>query len=47
MMMSAESLIDTFADFEIILLQETRRHLSEGPRHQGEAATVQIMARKR
>ena len=47
MMMSAESLIDTFSDFEIILLQETRRHLSEGPRHQGEAATVQIMARKR
>ena len=47
MMMSAESLIDTFAGFEIILLQETRRHLSEGPRHQGEAATVQIMARKR
>ena len=47
MMMSAESLTDTFAGFEIILLQETRRHLSEGPRHQGEAATVQIMARKR
>jgi hypothetical protein len=28
------------------LLQETRRLLSEGPRHQGDAATIQIIARK-
>ena len=46
MMMSEAGLRQTFADFDIILLQETRRHLSEGPRHQGEAATIQIMARK-
>ena len=46
MMMSAAQLAAEFADFDIQLLQETRRHLSEGPRHQGEAATVQILARK-
>ena len=46
MMMSQDGLRETFNDFDIILLQETRRYLSEGPRHQGEAATVQIMARK-
>ncbi|MCE2518091.1 MAG: class I SAM-dependent methyltransferase [Alphaproteobacteria bacterium] len=46
MMMSAEQLAGEFADFDIELLQETRRLLSEGPRHQGEAATVQLLARK-
>jgi len=46
MMMSEKGLRQTFAEFDIILLQETRRYLSEGPRHQGEAATIQIIARK-
>ena len=44
--MSAAGLGDIFADYQIILLQETRRLLSEGARHQGEAATVQLLARK-
>lgn len=47
MLMSAQSLSETFTDFDIILLQETRRHLTEGLRHQGEAATVQIKAVKK
>lgn len=46
MMMSDAGLRKTFADFDILLLQETRRLLSEGPRHQGDAATIQIIARK-
>ena len=46
MMMSAAGLGDIFADYQIVLLQETRRLLSEGARHQGEAATVQMLARK-
>lgn len=46
MMMSAEALAQTFDGYEMLFLQETRRTLNEGPRHQGEAATVQIKARK-
>lgn len=47
MMMSKEQLANEFADFEILLLQETCRHLNEGPRHHGEAATVQLLAQKK
>lgn len=47
MMMSAHALEKSFADFDIQLLQETRRYLAEGARHQGEAATVQLLARKK
>ena len=46
MMFSAEGLSQTFTDYDIQLLQEVRRYLNEGPRHQGEAATVQLLARK-
>lgn len=46
MMMSREQLAREFASFDILLLQETRRQLSEGARHDGEAATVQLLARK-
>ena len=46
MMLSAEGLRQTFADYDIQLLQEVRRNLNEGPRHQGMAATVQLLAQK-
>ena len=46
MLFSRQQIADNFADFNIILLQETRRHLTEGTRHQGEAATLQILAQK-
>lgn len=46
MLFSRGQIAENFADFDILLLQETRRHLSEGSRHQGEAATLQILARK-
>lgn len=46
MMMSEQSLRDTFSEFDITLIQQTRRYLSEGARHQGEAATIQIIAQK-
>ena len=42
MMMSDAGLRKTFADFDILLLQETRRLLSEGPRHQGDAYTSEL-----
>ena len=46
MMFSAKGLREIFAGYDLQLLQEVRRHLNEGPRHQGEAATVQLLARK-
>ena len=46
MLFSRQQIAENFADFNIILLQETRRHLAEGTRHQGEAATLQILAHK-
>ncbi|WP_421855447.1 SAM-dependent methyltransferase [Oricola sp.] len=36
-----------FAELDIVLLQQSLRMLAEGPRHRGEAATVQLVARKR
>ena len=46
MLFSRDQIAQDFNDFDIVLLQEVRRHLTEGPRHQGEAATLQLMARK-
>ena len=46
MMLSAEGLRQNFSGYDIHLLQEVRRHLNEGARHQGMAATVQLLARK-
>ena len=46
MLFSRDVLTRNFSDFDILLMQETRRNLSEGPRHQGEAATIQLIARK-
>ena len=46
MLFSRDGLTKNFSDFDILLMQETRRNLSEGPRHQGEAATIQLIARK-
>jgi hypothetical protein len=44
--LSAEGLRQTFSGYDIQLLQEVRRNLNEGPRHQGMAATVQLLAQK-
>jgi len=46
MLWSAEAIASEFAEFDILLLQETRRFLAEGHRHQGEAATLQFLGRK-
>jgi len=46
MLLTAEKLRQDFDGFDILFLQEVRRFLAEGPRHQGEAATVQLLARK-
>ena len=46
MLYKREKLADDFKELDIILLQDTKRQLNEGPRHQGEAATVQLVARK-
>ena len=46
MMQSAAGLRRYFSDYDIQHLAELRRQLNEGPRHQGEAATVQFLARK-
>ena len=46
MMMSADALRHTFSGYDMIVLKETKRHLNEGPRHQNEAATIQIMTGK-
>ena len=46
MMLSEEGLRQTFSGYDIQLLQEVRRNLNEGPRHQGMAATVQLLAQK-
>ncbi|MGC6484913.1 MAG: class I SAM-dependent methyltransferase [Candidatus Puniceispirillales bacterium] len=35
-----------FDGFDIEILRENRRFLAEGPRHQGEAAVIQLVARK-
>ena len=46
MLYSQQKLADDFQALHITLLQDTRRTLSEGNRHQGEAATIQLVARK-
>ena len=46
MLFSRDGLTKNFSDFDILLMQKTRRYLSEGPRHQGEAATIQLIVRK-
>jgi len=46
MLLTAEKMKRDFEGFDILFLQEIRRYLAEGPRHQGEAATVQFLARK-
>lgn len=46
MLYTREKLAKDFQTLDIVLLQDTRRILNEGPRHQGEAATIQLVARK-
>ena len=46
MLWSVDMIAADFADFDIMLLQETRRFLAEGNRHQGQAATLQFLGRK-
>lgn len=46
MLVTPQILEADFAGLEIVLLQGVRRILREGPRHSGEAATVQFVARK-
>ena len=46
MLYSRDQIAQNFSDFNIHLIQETRRHLAEGNRHQGEAATLQLLAQK-
>jgi SAM-dependent methyltransferase len=45
MLFTREKLTRHFAELDIILLQDCRRSLAEGPRHRGEAATVQLLVR--
>lgn len=46
MLFTREILKADFSGLDIFLVQECRRELAEGPRHRGEAATVQLVARK-
>ncbi len=46
MLLTRERVEDDFSGFAIELLRESRRFLAEGPRHQGEAAVIQLIARK-
>lgn len=46
MLYSRHLMQEILAEAKIILMQETRRQLAEGPRHQGEAATLQLIATK-
>jgi hypothetical protein len=46
MLYTRQKLADDFQALHITLLQDTRRILNEGNRHQGEAATIQLVARK-
>jgi SAM-dependent methyltransferase len=46
MLYTRDQLTEDFAALDIQLIQETKRVLNEGPRHQGEAATIQLIAKK-
>jgi SAM-dependent methyltransferase len=46
MLYTREQLKQDFAALDILLIQDAKRCLNEGPRHQGEAATIQLIARK-
>jgi len=46
MLYTREQIESDFADLDILLIQDAKRRLNEGPRHQGEAATIQLIARK-
>lgn len=46
MLFTRDILAEDFSAFDTILLQQTRRTLAEGPRHRGEASTVQFLGRK-
>ena len=46
MLYTRQKLADDFKSLDLILLQDARRVLNEGARHQGEAATIQLVARK-
>jgi len=46
MMLSQQELSDTFAELEIIRLQECVRIINEGVLHTGQGAVVQLVARK-
>ena len=46
MLYTRQKLADDFQALHITLLQDARRILNEGNRHQGEAATIQLVARK-
>lgn len=46
MLLTRERVEQDFSSFDIEILRENRRFLAEGPRHQGEAAVIQLVARK-
>ncbi len=46
MLYTREQIETDFAALDIQLIQDTKRTLNEGPRHQGEAATIQLIAKK-
>ena len=46
MLYTIEELKEDFAEFEILKLNHTKRKLSEGAHHEGEAETVQVVVRR-
>jgi hypothetical protein len=47
MLFSKEELMDTFANFEIILLEVVEQKLDEGPFHQGVGSVICFVGRKK
>ena len=47
MLLTPDRVRADLAAYDIAFMQEIRRHLTEGPRHQGIAATIQVIARKK
>jgi len=47
MLFSKEELLDTFANFEIILLEVVEQKLDEGPFHQGVGSVIRFVGRKK
>lgn len=47
MLFSKEELMDSFADFEVILLEVVEQTLNEGPFHQGVGSVIRFIGRKK